>query len=376
MLSTLLLVKIHAQTGELIICFLICQALILFTYYSFKSEKSQTLPWILMLVVCLTYYIDTDYFTYRLDFEHGLANLGKKETLYVLIAELAGWNYVMWRFLIWGTALLLYYLTSRRLELKPNIAIYTLVALFMSLFAYGRVILAMTAYFFGFSFLTKPMEYRRTASYAIGILFVCFSYFCHRSFLPIILLTPIFLLPMTKRKLIIIVCLVPGLVFLINYVFQAFLASEIQMSDTFSTFQAAAERTAGLSSKSGRNWKSMLLYQVRLFSFYVPCFYILYKFYFTKTLYVVDEYILKYVTAITIIVMLAMGILYGLHTGNSEVTGMRYLYMAGIPECLLLAYLYQKEQISLRVFNLLLATGFICTEGNLILYTFINTVFK
>ncbi len=363
-----------ATWNEIIICFILTQLLLVVTYYNIKSKSRSIWPWFMMLVVCLTYYFDTDYFSYKYDFENGLLIVGSKEPLYIYLAELSGWNYVIWRIIVWGLALMLYYCTSKRLKLNTNITIYVLVFFFVGLFAYGRVNLAMATYFFGFSFFAKPMENKKILSYIIACCIIPLSFFAHRSFLPVVLLTPVMLFQMTKRRFIFIICLIPIVVVAINYVFSSFLSSEIQMDESFQSFQASAERTAGMDSGTGRNWKAMLVYQTRLISFYVPFVYLSWKFFFSRQKYIVGDYILKYFTSIMIIVVLAISILYGLNVGNSEVTGMRYLFMSGIPICLLLSYLYQKNYLSFKELNKLLLLGFVSFEANFIMYLIIHTV--
>ena len=371
-MTCLLAVKILPTYSENAICFIICQILFGVTYYAFKAEKPSPWPWIMMLVVCLTFFFDTDYFSYRIDFGRGLAIVGRKEPFYILLAELSGWNYTIWRMIVWGTALTLYYYTGKRLGLESNITIYTLVFLFNGLFAYGRVNLAMATYFFGFSSLTKPMENNSWLSYILGCCIIPLSFLAHRTFLPVILLTPLMLITMTKLRFLLLICFIPVIIVGINYVFSSFLTSDIQMGDSFSNFQASAERAAGLASKTGRNWKSMLVYQARLFSFYIPFIYIGWQLFISRTEYIIDTYILKYFTAITVIVAVAFSVLYGLRTGDAEITGMRYLYMTGIPLCLLLAYLYQNGHISFKTLNLLILLGFVSFEGNFIIYMIIH----
>lgn len=372
MIQNLLLAKILPTYTETSICFIIFQVLFLVTYYNFKAEKNSPWPWCMLFVACLTFFFDTDYFSYKSDFQRGLTIVGRKEPFYILLAELSGWNYTVWRMMVWGTALLLYYCTCKRLKLESYIAIYVLVFMFNGLFTYGRVILAMTIYFFGFSFFAKPLEYNRQLSYLFGCCIIPLSFFAHRTFLPIILLTPLMFITITKTRFLLIMCLIPIVVIGINYIFSSFLSSEIQMGDPFSTFQASAERAAGLANKTGRNWKSMLVYQARLFSFYVPFAYIGWQLFISRTEYIIDAYLLKYFTAITIIIVVAISILYGLHTGNSETTGMRYLYMAGIPLSMLLAYMYQNEHISHKKLNILILLGFVSFEGNFIMYMIIH----
>lgn len=328
-------------------------------------------PWYMLFVACLTFFFDTDYFSYRTDFYNGLTLLGRKEPFYILLAELSGWNYTVWRMIVWGTALLLYYCTIKRLKLDSNIAIYVLVFMFNGLFTYGRVILAMTIYFFGFSFLARPLENNKLISFVLGCCIVPLAYFAHRTFLPIILLTPLMFVTITKTRFLLIICLIPIVAIGINHVFSSFLSSDIQMGESFSTFQASAERAAGLANKT-RNWKAMLVYQARLFSFYVPFAYIGWQLFISRTEYVIDSYILKYFTAVTFIVVIAVSILYGGHFGETAVIGMRYLYMSGIPLCLLLSYMYQNGHISQNTLNILILLGFVSFEGNFIIYMVIH----
>lgn len=342
--------------------FLFGQLLLATTYICFRYEKKEWLPWILMFILCLTYYFDTDYFSYKEDYVAGLPIVGYKEPLYLLLRKLSSGSYILWRVYIWGTALLLFRLTCKRLDIGSIVAIYALVMFYAPLFAYGRVILAMTTYFYGFSFLAKPITQNRLTSYFIGSAIILLSLLGHRSILVIIALTPLFLIPLTKRRLIYLLLCFPLLVLTVNLVFSSFLAGEIQMNEHLSTFQETAERTAKLESMGGRNWKAELLFQLRLLAFYIPTIYIVWCFIVKKYEDIEDTYILKYISSITIIVLISVAILYFLHTGDTEITGKRYLFMSGIPLCLVISYLYDYFHITRKEMNFLVLIGFLCWE--------------
>lgn len=362
------------RIDEMFISVLVCQVLFLVSYICFKNNSNSFLPWVMMLIVCLTYFFGGDYYGYLLDFENGLMIVGEKEPLYVYLAELSGWNYTLWRFYIWGSALLFLYYTLKRLNVDKNIFMFALAFFSCECFAYGRNSLAMAIYFFGVSFFAKPFEGRKIVSFCVAILIIYLSYFAHRSILPFIILSPLALLPLNKRRIIMGVMSLPFLFFAVNIIFGQFLTNEIQMDEQFSSFQASAERAAGMALGPEKNWKAKLVFNAHIYSIYVVAVYIGWILFFNPLRLLAKDFIFNYYTLVFIIVLFGTSMLYGLRFGETESLGNRYLNFAIIPEMIIVSSLYQEGLITRKTLYSLIALGFASVEGQYISYYLIHGI--
>lgn len=359
---------------ERFVSVIICQFLFLSAYLCFiHGSRNIVVPWLMMLVVCLTFFWDGDYYHYKMDFMNGLLIVGEKDPVYVWLAEVAHWNYSIWRLYIWGSALLFLYLNCKRLELDKNITIFILAFFACSSFAYSRATLSMAIYFYGISFLVYPIK-KRFFSIIIGCFFLFLSYFAHRSVLPLIIISPLALIPLTKSRLIIASFFIPIIVIFINQIFGSFLDGEIQLEDQLSAFQASAERAAGIESGLKKNWRAQLLYDCHIYSLFVPIGFILWKLFFSKERFEVDTFFVKMMTIVVVIVIIGCSILYGLKWGETETIGMRYLNFSIIPEVLLMTYLYQYDFINRKTLYLLLLLGFASIEGQFFSYYLLHSI--
>lgn len=354
-----------ATNGQLFAEFILCQLTFLVAYKYFMMGSNSKLPWILLLLVCLTYIWDTDYYSYMIDYVNGLETTGNKEKLYYYLCQITTPYYIIFRLIIWGTAILLYYHTCKRLEIQPYVGIYVLICFFLTLFAYGRVNLAMTLYYCGFSYLIKPGN-NKLLSYIFGITVLSSSFFAHRSFLPVIVITPLFFIPLNKGTISLLFLSTPLITLAIKYLFSGFLNESIQMDSSFESFQSSAERAVN-SGFEERNWKSLAMIAVRNYSFYIPCIYILFKLFISRSRIYIEEYLKPLVMCISVIIIISICLQYGLDSFETGTMAKRYLFMSGIGECLLLSNLYTNCNINESILNRLIFLGFAVMEGNFLI---------
>lgn len=372
-LFTFLLAKTIGSDAQIMTCFLICQVSILVAFYNFNKNKPSLWPWIMMFIVCMTYFFDTDYFSYKEDYELGLPIVSGKEPIYLLLKNYSFDCYTIWRAYIWGSALFLFYKIVDRFGIDKNTAIFILVVFATSRFAYGRVILAMACFFYGLSIIALPKK-NKIHNLLFGTLFLCSSFLFHRSFLPIIAIAPLMLIKLNKKTYIVLLLLTPILSFVINYVFGAFLSSSVQMEGQFENFQASAERATSLDVSYGTlNWKAKFIYQAGIFSLIVPYCYIAWRHIFcNKRKIKLPHHLSIYFSASTIVLLIGVTILYGVRIGDTSSIGFRYLLMTTIPITILLAYLYQSKQISAPTLYKLILLGFLVFEGSMLMWEILH----
>ncbi len=173
---------------------------------------------VLFIIIHLLFAYDGgDYFSYyeRIR-EHDLSGI---EPIYSLIAKSVHYNYLLFRLLIWGSALLVFMITAKRFKLDPYKTAYILYVLYFSTFDYARVSLAMAIYTFGISFLCLPKNGWKVCSYLIGFLFIGCSVIFHRSMVFPVLASAMAFVPLNKKNIILVIIAFFASVPLLNYGF-------------------------------------------------------------------------------------------------------------------------------------------------------------
>lgn len=354
----------YATSNDLFAVFLLVQFTFFVTYRALNSENKRLIPWLCLFILCLTYCWDGDFYSYWEDFNNGMVMLREKEQLYYSLYRITNPHYFLWRSLVWGGAIAFFIMTLRRLKINSNIAVYVLIFLYLPLFVYGRVILAMTIYFFGLSFIIKPIGQTRFLSFILGFVIAALSYFAHRTFLPLIALFPLLAISPKRIHFVIGIVLIPVFIILLRNIFSAFAMESVSLGDAFESFQYSAERATSGILHAERNMRSIILYWTRNISLYLPALYFLWLFFRGKL--TIEKRFLPLLTVSVLLVLLSLSLYFGVKGHDMDVISKRYLFMAGIPECLLLAISYQNQIINKKTLNLLLLLGFIATEASIV----------
>ena len=171
---------------------------LLVSRYKFHSQEKKGL-WFALLLFCLYAFWDTDYFSFARVFYEGLEDF--RDPIYQYIAKISFGSYIVFRFWIWGGAILLVRDTAKRFKLNENNFCFVFTVFFLLTFSYARVSLGMALYFWGLSFLLikdRAFFYR----FLKVVVSFIFAYWVHRSMLVIILLTPLAFIKLTKKKIV------------------------------------------------------------------------------------------------------------------------------------------------------------------------------
>lgn len=349
---------------------------IFFIVYIYRNRMCpRNISWLLILVFCLYAFWDTDYFSFANVFYRGLNHF--RDPIYKYISFFSFGSYLIFRFWIWGVGLWLVYNTAKRFGLEMNVLCYVFAIFFMLTFSYARVSLAMALYFFGLSFLIIRDRNIIERAIIVVLTFLC-AYMAHRSILVLIAISPVACLKLTKRRVILIACFSPIIILGVKYILGAIIAGALAGSS--SEFARSAQGYASSKISVAFNWKWELITTLRYWSFYVALLYILWVFFFKnrgKEHYYPSgvQALLTITCAIVLIAVTILSI-----SGNKLlglwVVGYRYLYMAGIPICLLLTYMYQNALVSEKTLNRILLLPFLYAElfilGKIITLQFIK----
>lgn len=190
---------------------------------NYKYRSSHVSNWwiiALLLMICL---IPTggDYVHYEIvykDFKSsGLtANL---EDAYVPILQIS-WSYTIFRIIIWGGALGLVLFTFSRLGISLNTGLFFFASLFVCVFSYARVSLAMAFVITGYSFLIGSNQKSSIIivfRLLIGGAILYFSLFFHKSIGFMVLCIPLSFLNLKPKGFILLTILFPVLVYFANH---------------------------------------------------------------------------------------------------------------------------------------------------------------
>lgn len=124
------------------------------------------------------------------------------EPIYQFIIVLVNNNYVLFRTIVWGGAVLCIVRTSQILNINVLLTLYIVFLLFTTQFCYARATLAMAVYFWGLSIFLTGRESRRLVFIIFGLVLLMSSYLFHKSMLVVVALTIFCFIPITKKTIV------------------------------------------------------------------------------------------------------------------------------------------------------------------------------
>lgn len=273
------------------------------------------------------------------------------EPIYGIFIHFVQANYLMFRVLVWGLALLLFTLTAKRFQSGTFLSLFVLFSVFITTFAYARASLAMSIYFFGLSFLCQPLRKIPKIGYFIGIIIIISSYFFHHSILIMIALTIVILIPINKYTITILFLMMPLIVYFGNQAFINILSSNNftdEISNKLNTY-STREQSVGPSA--------ILINTLEYASYYIPAIVLFYKFYFSsdRKRIIIERYIYRLgKVTLSIIIFATIFLFFGL---KNQVFFYRILYFSYIPLIILLCSAYMHNIIRYKTFKLIILFG-------------------
>lgn len=349
--------QIEATSSQYLFNLLYWLFIVAVTYKYKDSIGTKPLVWLLFYGFCMYAYWCTDYFTYKYWFSINYFDSDHKEPVYEYVQRYSFNSYILFRTLIWGTALCLYYKTIKRYNVNVNFVLFFFSVFFLLTFSYARATLAMACYFYGLSVLINRSNNTRFTRFTVGIFFIIISYFFHRSMLPLIAVTPLCFVRFNKKMIYLSILLFPLAAYLTNRLLGALLVGSVDLGESVSGFTDAATNYAGYSNKA-KNWKYMLTSLLDQSKFFVAYIYVLFTYMKYRKEKSIDQGILRLLTITTIIIYIAFIFLTTNSNGATEVIGYRYLFMSGIPLTILFGYIYNENFYHSRsLYSVIIFTG-------------------
>jgi len=316
-----------------------------------NSQKNNNIGKIFLFVSLITLSIvavtDNDFFHYA-DMIYSEIDDGYMEPIYYWLSDFVNHNYLLWRILVWGSALFVVLLIFKRLELDLQIVFLILFLCYINLFSYARASLACAVYFLGFTYLIKPAKIK-ILSYIWGITIILCSHFFHNSIFFLIAITPLIIIPMNKftiGPIIIIAIALASIAYQYFYSNISYFIGADNYADRFLSY------TETHKSLMGDGISDVLEIVLRYGSFMLPFLFLSRRILIHTTK--IDSATLLMYKMVIIIIFFAITL--GLLT-HTAYFFYRLLYMSIIPISALLATTYSKSIISHNEFKLCIYWG-------------------
>lgn len=299
----------------------------------------------------ITCSLDGDFYHYQqmvknYNFLPGASNHG--EPIYKYIIGLIDRNYLLFRIIVWGGALMLYKKTLKNLGLNVNHTLFVMFALYILVFSYARASLAMAVYFWGLSICITS----KTNSY-IGIAIICCSYCFHHSIIIAIAITPVIFIKINKKILILSLIVIPLLFLLLKGTIQ-----QIMFDGTILNNEEVQGKLELYSNReiSAVNWKGMIYEFSGYLTFFLPFLLCINTLYLKKNNYIpiYIQILLKITFALILISVMFLFL-----DIQGKVFFYRILYMTFIPLSIITYYIYSSGYIKKKTFCRIINIGII-----------------
>lgn len=325
-----------------------------------KRQKNVLFLWVLIVLFCIFSYFAGDWFHYRLILPY--LDMSFSEPVYYYFAELSGRNYLVFRLLVWGLATFFVCVACMRLNLNGSLAAFVFIWFFLPTFCYARASLAMASYFCGLSFFTGKSHRRLPLiDICLGLLLIVSSYFFHRSFLPIIVATPLVFVKFNRWTIVLLLLLFPVFLAAMRYSLNQMATDMFFEGDDFESFSEAAQGYA-MQERRVYNWKYALVSNLKNVGFYLPFFYIIIRAKFSSKRIAMPFCLEKMISIAIVILVVSTSFFVLSYTDNtSQVLGYRYLYMLGLPSTFLLTYLLQMQLVTKKKSLILMSLAWLST---------------
>jgi hypothetical protein len=177
-----------------------------------------------------------------------------------------------------------------------------------------------------------------------------------------ILLTPLAFIKLNKKVFFAIIIVGVLASNLAANLLSDLIAGTVQLRNDFGSAGEAAEHYANIEVEMEYNWKFTLMRYLRFSSFYITMAYITWKIAFSADSKLISNNIKRLATISLGILIFAVSFML-LPTWGAEIIGYRYLYMLGIPVCIILSYFGTNKISKPRTIFILLILALMYSEG-------------
>lgn len=263
------------------------------------------------------------------------------EAVYSWIAQNLSFGYISFRFIIWGSSLIVLFAIIKHLPISRDLCLLMFCSIWIIWFAYARASLAMVLLYWGVTILVTQYK-QRLFPILLGLVIIGCSLFFHKSvgfgvIISLIVLFSLFLKP--RFFLFIAVVSIPFLLIIVREYISEFLLMEVSeetlMNNTLrgQYYFGADKRSMGIGELLACILEFAPYY---LISF--QCFKIL-----KNVRYVVPQCIQFFIRYELLGVFLASIFFFDLGFGDTMTLAVRFLRFMAVPSTILLAFFWEKE---------------------------------
>lgn len=282
---------------------------------------------------------------------HGIDHL---EVIYPTIIEFVHNNYLAFRLLLWGGGVFLMTQSFKNFGIDPYRSLFYLFASYVTYYSYTRAGVAMTVFFYGFSFLFDKKRKNRLLM-LIGITLILLSFFFHRSMALLILLTLFSFMPLYKKLVPLYLFAIIAVFIMANYLSQQILSIAMGVEDLSEQAEIYQLRTGTqfvgtILSKIIFLWQKMV--------FHIPFWITMIALFKNQRVVHIPANILALskLSAILYIYFMLMLFVYS----SDSPFYYRYEGMMYIPLTIMVNYLYKVRVLSRKTYSRLILLGALC----------------
>jgi len=327
------------------------------TYYKNNMKDGIVLfPHILILIFCVFALWSPDYYGYLeslklIDFRFPNAEQQTHlEPLYVWIGHFVKGDYTLFRLCIWGVSYILFLKSLQNLGIYNRQAVALFIVYFLLIFSYARVSLGMASLFYGVSSILKINKWRigHVLNICIGLAMLLLAYNAHKSMFVAIALFPFAFLRLNKYTVILVAAaFISAAVFVGGDIISDLLFSNT-VNDEYGEFIQESAANYFTSDTNDRGIASQLISFIQIVSLALPIIFCYVNAAASK--YVSTNFTLRcFVNYSTLLFLI--GISLGLVLSFSSPISYRLMFMAYIPNIIIVCTLYKNQVLPQAFYN-------------------------
>lgn len=312
-----------------------------------ESTKIRKNSLFVLYALCLIFAFDSgDFYSYWngfvLEAQFVNVEIDRYELVYNWFGDVVNGNYILWRSVIWGLAILFIYWTSLVLKLN-NRGFLIAIALFgFGLDCYSRGILGHTMLLFGAVLFVDKRSNMLTK--IIGLTLVCVSYYFHKSMYVNIIFAVLALFPFGKKTVVLSLIAFPFLTTIATYLINGIVSGELELA-LGEGVGGVGDRTKGYASQE-RMQSNLLGIIGKIVKFtpeYLTLFYLYYKVIVQKIFSKEKrERVYTYLFRLTYVAFYIASLFYFVETSSWIYE--RFKYMGFFPLVFILGAVWGKEK--------------------------------
>lgn len=312
-----------------------------------ESTKIRKNSLFVLYALCLIFAFDSgDFYSYWngfvLEAQFVNVEIDRYELVYNWFGDVVNGNYILWRSVIWGLAILFIYWTSLVLKLN-NRGFLIAIALFgFGLDCYSRGILGHTMLLFGAVLFVDKRS--NMLAKIIGLTLVCVSYYFHKSMYVNIIFAVLALFPFGKKTVVLSLIAFPFLTTIATYLINGIVSGELELA-LGEGVGGVGDRTKGYASQERMqsNLLGIIGKIVKLTPEYLTLFYLYYKVIVQKIFSKEKrERVYTYLFRLTYVAFYIASLFYFVETSSWIYE--RFKYMGFFPLVFILGAVWGKEK--------------------------------